>query len=132
MAEPLLKPVRDVVTVTVALLPGITPVTVTNPPELTVVFPEVEVALYVNFESKFVIATVNPDVFEVGVAKVGFNAFPLIADPDIVPVVVVNPTLETEIVTLALWPAIKFEIVMGNVDPVTSPFTTVPAVVLTL
>ena len=45
VAEPLVKPVREVLTVMVALLPGVIPVAVTNPPVLTVAFPEVDVAL---------------------------------------------------------------------------------------
>ena len=51
----------------------------------------------------------KPDEFETGVANVGFNAVPVTAEPEIVPVVVVNPVRETVIVTFALWPATRFE-----------------------
>ena len=74
----------------------------------------------------------KPDEFETGVANVGFNAVPVTAEPEIVPVVVVNPVRETVIVTFALWPATRFEIVMGNVEPDANPFTADPAEVLTL
>jgi hypothetical protein len=74
----------------------------------------------------------KPEVFEVAVAKRGFSAFPVLAVPEAVPLIVAKPVRTADAVTVELWPAVNPETVIGSVAPDATPFATVPAEVVTL
>ena len=121
-----------VLTVTVAVVPGVNPVTLTVPVLPTDAVPAVLDAVYVNLESKLVIEALKPEALEVAVPKVGLRAIPVLAVPETLALVVTKPVRTADAVTVALWPAVKPETVIGSVEPDATPFATVPAEVVTL
>ena len=74
----------------------------------------------------------KPEVLEVAVLNIGLRAPPVLAVPVAVALIVAKPVRTADAVTVALWPAVMPETVTGNVEPDATPFTTVPAEVVTL